>query len=113
MQSALRWKRAYHTCRGVRQDKRSIRAADHAAGCRPGPGPTTHLGGRGDRPVPPGDARPLPATSGIQHRRHAELALLDGRHRLRAELVVDEDVATHVPRLPLRALHLVANEVRV
>jgi tetratricopeptide (TPR) repeat protein len=44
---------------------------------------------------------------------HAELALLDGRRRLRSETVVHEDVAADVLRLPGRALHLVADEVRV
>src|SRR5438477_12334276 len=67
-------------------------------------------GERADRPPrrPPRGNPGLPSAISVRHRRHAELALLDGRHRLRAELVVHEDVAMHVLRLTLGTLHLVA-----
>src|SRR5438094_581531 len=53
------------------------------------------------------------AISGRPRRRHAEEIVLDRVDPARPELVVDVEAAPDVLRLPRRALHLIADEVRV
>src|SRR5690242_3180499 len=56
---------------------------------------------------------PSSISRSVLDRGETELGFLDRRHRRRRELVVHEDRAPYVPRLPLRPLHLVADQARI